>query len=101
MARSQWCFHIYVGRRWGGGAFLNGKALGSCSSFLDVDSTKGFTLRCLSLHSEAFGLGAFYEEMTQELNAQRAEFLARTPEAAGEPAEDTSGIIKMAVKFDR
>uniref|UniRef100_UPI0029537F3F tRNA-dihydrouridine(20) synthase [NAD(P)+]-like n=1 Tax=Panthera onca TaxID=9690 RepID=UPI0029537F3F len=50
---------------------------------------------------EAFGLGAFYEEMTQELNARRAEFLARTPEAAGEPAEDTSGIIKMAVKFDR
>uniref|UniRef100_A0A673UJU3 Dihydrouridine synthase 2 n=1 Tax=Suricata suricatta TaxID=37032 RepID=A0A673UJU3_SURSU len=50
---------------------------------------------------EAFGLGAFYEETTRELNARRAEFLARTPEAVEEPAEDTSGIIKMAVKFDR
>ncbi|XP_077611763.1 tRNA-dihydrouridine(20) synthase [NAD(P)+]-like isoform X2 [Crocuta crocuta] len=50
---------------------------------------------------EAFGLGAFYEETTRELNARRAEFLARTPEAAGEPAEDISGVIKMAVKFDR
>ncbi|XP_044932143.1 tRNA-dihydrouridine(20) synthase [NAD(P)+]-like isoform X3 [Mustela putorius furo] len=50
---------------------------------------------------EAFGLGAFYEEMTRELNARRAELLARTPEAAAEPAEDTSGVIKMAVKFDR
>uniref|UniRef100_A0A8C7ANV2 Dihydrouridine synthase 2 n=1 Tax=Neovison vison TaxID=452646 RepID=A0A8C7ANV2_NEOVI len=50
---------------------------------------------------EAFGLGAFYEEMTRELNARRAELLARTPEAVAEPAEDTSGVIKMAVKFDR
>uniref|UniRef100_UPI0024446BAF tRNA-dihydrouridine(20) synthase [NAD(P)+]-like isoform X2 n=1 Tax=Nyctereutes procyonoides TaxID=34880 RepID=UPI0024446BAF len=50
---------------------------------------------------EAFGLGAFYEETTLELNARRAELLARTPEAAREPVEDTSGVIKMAVKFDR
>ncbi|XP_072672026.1 tRNA-dihydrouridine(20) synthase [NAD(P)+]-like isoform X5 [Canis lupus baileyi] len=50
---------------------------------------------------EAFGLGAFYEETTRELNARRAELLARTPEAAREPVEDTSGVIKMAVKFDR
>ncbi|XP_064436779.1 tRNA-dihydrouridine(20) synthase [NAD(P)+]-like isoform X2 [Mirounga angustirostris] len=50
---------------------------------------------------EAFGLGAFYEEMTRELNTRRAELLARTPEAVGEPAEDPSGVIKMAVKFDR
>lgn len=53
------------------------------------------------LHSEAFGLGAFYKEMTQKLDARRAELLARTPEKPEESAEDTSGIIKMAVKFDR
>lgn len=91
------CICVCGGER----AFLNGKAMGSCSSFLDAGSTKGLTLLCLSLHSEAFGLGAFYEETTRELNARRAEFLARTPEAAGEPAEDISGVIKMAVKFDR
>uniref|UniRef100_A0A2K5LJY6 Dihydrouridine synthase 2 n=3 Tax=Cercopithecinae TaxID=9528 RepID=A0A2K5LJY6_CERAT len=50
---------------------------------------------------EAFGLGAFYEETTQELDAQRAKLSARTSEETGEPAEDTSGVIKMAVKFDR
>lgn len=64
-------------------------------------STKGLALLCLSLHSEAFGLGAFYEETARELDTRRAELLARTPEAVEEPAEDTSGIIKMAVKFDR
>lgn len=84
-----------------GWSFLSGETLGSCSSFLDAGPTKGFARLCLSFHSEAFGLGAFYEEMTRELNARRAELLARTPEAAAEPAEDTSGIIKMAVKFDR
>ncbi|XP_051057352.1 tRNA-dihydrouridine(20) synthase [NAD(P)+]-like isoform X2 [Phodopus roborovskii] len=50
---------------------------------------------------EAFGLGAFYEETIRELDARRADLLAKTPEAAEEPAEDTSGIIKMAIKFDR
>uniref|UniRef100_A0A8C9DMX5 Dihydrouridine synthase 2 n=1 Tax=Prolemur simus TaxID=1328070 RepID=A0A8C9DMX5_PROSS len=50
---------------------------------------------------EAFGLGAFYEETTQQLDARRAKLLARTPEEAGEPAEDASGVIKMAVRFDR
>ncbi|KAM7058207.1 tRNA-dihydrouridine(20) synthase [NAD(P)+]-like isoform 3-T3 [Molossus nigricans] len=50
---------------------------------------------------EAFGLGAFYEETTRELDSRRAELLARTPEEAGEPVEDTSSVIKMAVKFDR
>ncbi|KAF5919568.1 hypothetical protein HPG69_000167 [Diceros bicornis minor] len=50
---------------------------------------------------EAFGLGAFYEETTRELDARRAELLAKTPEEVEEPAEDTSGVIKMAVKFDR
>lgn len=87
----------------GGGqkAYLIGESLGSCSSFLDAGSTKGSFLLCLSFHSEAFGLGAFYEETTRELNARRAELLARTPEAAREPVEDTSGVIKMAVKFDR
>ncbi|XP_063103622.1 tRNA-dihydrouridine(20) synthase [NAD(P)+]-like isoform X4 [Cavia porcellus] len=50
---------------------------------------------------EAFGLGTFYEETTRELNARRTELLARTPEEVGEPAEDTSGVIKLAVKFDR
>ncbi|XP_059939602.1 tRNA-dihydrouridine(20) synthase [NAD(P)+]-like isoform X1 [Mesoplodon densirostris] len=50
---------------------------------------------------EAFGLGAFYEETTRELDARRAKLLARSPEEVEEPAEDTSGIIKMAVKFDR
>uniref|UniRef100_A0A2K6KE99 Dihydrouridine synthase 2 n=2 Tax=Rhinopithecus TaxID=542827 RepID=A0A2K6KE99_RHIBE len=50
---------------------------------------------------EAFGLGAFYEETTQELDAQRTKLSARTSEETGEPAEDTSGVIKMAVKFDR
>ncbi|XP_010960811.3 tRNA-dihydrouridine(20) synthase [NAD(P)+]-like isoform X1 [Camelus bactrianus] len=50
---------------------------------------------------EAFGLGAFYEETTRELDTRRAKLLARSPEEAEEPAEDTSGVIKMAVKFDR
>ncbi|KAM8776606.1 tRNA-dihydrouridine(20) synthase [NAD(P)+]-like isoform 2-T4 [Rhynchonycteris naso] len=50
---------------------------------------------------EAFGLGSFYEETTQELDSRRAELLAKTPKEAGELAEDTSGVIKMAVKFDR
>ncbi|KAB0347063.1 hypothetical protein FD754_011920, partial [Muntiacus muntjak] len=50
---------------------------------------------------EAFGLGAFYEETTRELDARRAKLLARSPEEAEGPAEDTSGIIKMAIKFDR
>uniref|UniRef100_A0A2R9ADB7 Dihydrouridine synthase 2 n=1 Tax=Pan paniscus TaxID=9597 RepID=A0A2R9ADB7_PANPA len=50
---------------------------------------------------EAFGLGAFYEETTQELDAQQARLSAKTSEETGEPAEDTSGVIKMAVKFDR
>ncbi|XP_057566769.1 tRNA-dihydrouridine(20) synthase [NAD(P)+]-like isoform X1 [Hippopotamus amphibius kiboko] len=50
---------------------------------------------------EAFGLGTFYEETTRELDSRRARLLARSPEEAEEPAEDTSGIIKMAVKFDR
>ncbi|KAM9607426.1 tRNA-dihydrouridine(20) synthase [NAD(P)+]-like isoform 1-T2 [Trichechus inunguis] len=50
---------------------------------------------------EAFGLGAFYEETTRELDARRAKLLARTPEEAREPVEDTSGVVKMAVKFDR
>lgn len=50
---------------------------------------------------EAFGLGAFYEETTRELDARRADLLAKTPEAVEKPAEDTSGIIKMAIKFDR
>eukprot|EP00069_Balaena_mysticetus_P006744 bmy_05342T0 len=50
---------------------------------------------------EAFGLGAFCEETTRELDARRAKLLARSPEEVEEPAEDTSGIIKMAVKFDR
>ncbi|KAB0382917.1 hypothetical protein FD755_004834 [Muntiacus reevesi] len=50
---------------------------------------------------EAFGLGAFYEETTRELDARRAKLLARSPEEAEGPAEDTSGIVKMAIKFDR
>ncbi|XP_057349056.1 tRNA-dihydrouridine(20) synthase [NAD(P)+]-like [Manis pentadactyla] len=50
---------------------------------------------------EAFGLGTFYEDTTRELDARQAELLARTPEEPGEPAEDTSGVIQMAVKFDR
>ncbi|XP_021026780.1 tRNA-dihydrouridine(20) synthase [NAD(P)+]-like [Mus caroli] len=50
---------------------------------------------------EAFGLGAFYEETIRELDARRADLLAKTPEAVEEPAEDTSGIIKMAIRFDR
>ncbi|KAF6077327.1 dihydrouridine synthase 2 [Phyllostomus discolor] len=50
---------------------------------------------------EAFGLGTFYEETTQELDSRRAELLAKTPEETREPAEDPSGVIKMAVKFDR
>lgn len=50
---------------------------------------------------EAFGLGAFYKETTRELEARRAQLLARSPEETEEPAEDTSGVIKMAVKFDR
>jgi tRNA-dihydrouridine synthase 2 len=58
-------------------------------------------LLCFFLHSEAFGLGVFYEETTRELDARRADLLARTPEEVGESAEDISGVIKMAVKFDR
>ncbi|XP_033613693.1 tRNA-dihydrouridine(20) synthase [NAD(P)+]-like isoform X3 [Fukomys damarensis] len=50
---------------------------------------------------EAFGLDTFYKEITQELDARRAELLTKTPEDVEEPAEDTSGVIKMAVKFDR
>ncbi|XP_051025033.1 tRNA-dihydrouridine(20) synthase [NAD(P)+]-like isoform X2 [Acomys russatus] len=50
---------------------------------------------------EAFGLGAFYEETIRELDARRADLLAKTPEAAENPAEDASGIIKMTVRFDR
>lgn len=50
---------------------------------------------------EAFGLGTFYEETIRELDARRADLLAKTPEALEEPAEDTSGIIKMAIRFDR
>ncbi|KAI5944812.1 tRNA-dihydrouridine(20) synthase [NAD(P)+]-like, partial [Manis javanica] len=50
---------------------------------------------------EAFGLGTFYEDTTRELDARQAELLARTPEEPGEPAEDTYGVIQMAVKFDR
>lgn len=84
-----------------GSAFLSGGALGSCSRSLDAGSTNGLAPLYMSLHSEAFGLGAFYEETTRELDARRAELLARTPEEAGEPAQDTSGVIKMAVKFDR
>ncbi|XP_071460622.1 tRNA-dihydrouridine(20) synthase [NAD(P)+]-like isoform X9 [Marmota flaviventris] len=49
---------------------------------------------------DAFGLGAFYEETTQKMDARRAELLAKTAEKVGEPVEDTSGVIKMAVKFD-
>lgn len=55
----------------------------------------------MSFHSEAFGLGAFYEETTQELDSRRAKLVAKTPEEARELAEDTSSVIKMAVKFDR
>lgn len=87
------CVGMWVGG-WGGGSFLSGEALGSCSSFLDAGSTKGLALLCLSFYSEAFGLGAFYEETTRELNARRAELVARTPETAGEPAEDTSGSLR-------
>lgn len=87
-----WCIWSGISQWWGPG---------SCSSFLDAGSTKGFAPLDLSLYSEAFGLGAFYEETTRELDSRRAEFLARTPEEAEEPAEDTSGVIKMAVKFDR
>uniref|UniRef100_A0ABZ3NNK1 Dihydrouridine synthase 2 n=1 Tax=Rattus norvegicus TaxID=10116 RepID=A0ABZ3NNK1_RAT len=50
---------------------------------------------------EAFGLGTFYEDTIRELDARRADLLAKTPEAVEEPAEDTSGIIKMAIRFDR
>lgn len=64
-------------------------------------STKVLVWLWCFLHSEAFGLGTFYEETTRELNARRTELLARTPEEVGEPAEDTSGVIKLAVKFDR
>lgn len=95
MARSWRCFGVY------GGAYFSSRALGFCSSSLDAGSTKGLAPLDLSSHSEAFGLGAFYEETTRELDSRRAELLARTPEEAGELAEDTSGIIKMAVKFDR
>lgn len=80
--------------------FLSGGALGSCST-LDAGSAKVFALVFFFFFSEAFGLGAFYEETTQELDAQRAKLSARTSEETGEPAEDTSGVIKMAVKFDR
>lgn len=88
-----WCVY--------GGSFLSGGALGSCSSSLIAGSTKGLVPLGLSFHSEAFGLGTFYEETTRELDSRRAELLARTPEEAREPAEDPSGVIKMAVKFDR
>lgn len=81
------------------GAFLIGGTLGSCSSW--APAIKGLALLCLSLPSEAFGLGAFYKETTRELEARRAQLLARSPEETEEPAEDTSGVIKMAVKFDR
>ena len=77
------------------------QALGFCSSFLSTGCTKGLALLFLSLQSEALGLGAFYEETTRDLDARRAKLLARSPEEAEEPAEDTSGIIKMAIKFDR
>lgn len=77
------------------------RALGFCSSFLRADCTKGLALLFSSLQSEAFGLGAFYEETTRELDARRAKVLARSPEEAEGPAEDTSGIVKMAIKFDR
>ncbi|XP_020740609.2 tRNA-dihydrouridine(20) synthase [NAD(P)+]-like isoform X1 [Odocoileus virginianus] len=70
-------------------------------SFLRAGCTKGLALLFSSLQSEAFGLGAFYEETTRELDARRAKLLARSPEEAEGPAEDTSGIIKMAIKFDR
>ncbi|XP_069860846.1 tRNA-dihydrouridine(20) synthase [NAD(P)+]-like isoform X2 [Dipodomys merriami] len=50
---------------------------------------------------EAFGLGAFYEETTRELDTRRADLLARTPEEVEESAEASTGIMKMAVKFDR
>lgn len=87
-----WCIWSGNSGRWGPG---------SCSSSLDAGSTKGFTPLDLSFCSEAFGLGAFYEETTRELDSRRAEVLARTPAEPEEPAEDTSGVIKMAVKFDR
>lgn len=64
-------------------------------------STKVSILLHLFLHSEAFGLGAFYEETIRKLDARRADLLAKTPEAVEEPTEDTSGIIKMAIRFDR
>lgn len=68
--------------------------LGCCSTRISI-------LFHLFFHSEAFGLGAFYEETIRELDARRADLLAKTPEAVEEPAEDTSGIIKMAIRFDR
>lgn len=95
MARSWMCFGAY------GVKILSGGASGSCSSSLDAGSTKGFTPLDLTFCSEAFGLGAFYEETTRELDFRRAQVLARTPAEPEEPAEDTSGVIKMAVKFDR
>lgn len=95
MARSQRCFGVCWWE-----AFFSGGALVSCSSSLHAGSTKGPALLCLSLHSEAFGLGTFYEDTTRELDARQAELLARTPEEPGEPAEDTSGVIHLAVKFD-
>lgn len=55
----------------------------------------------MSLHSETFGLGAFYEKTVREQDARRVELRAQTPEEAVEPAEDNLGVIKMAVKFDR
>ncbi|XP_012586240.1 PREDICTED: tRNA-dihydrouridine(20) synthase [NAD(P)+]-like isoform X2 [Condylura cristata] len=67
-----------------------------------LESPQGRLLHAAQSHREiceAFGLGAFYEETTQQLDARRAEFLAKTPK--GEPAEDSCGVIKMAVKFDR
>lgn len=64
-------------------------------------STKVSILLHPFLHSEAFGLGAFYEETIRKLDARRADLLAKTPEAVEEPTEDTSGIIKMAIRFDR
>lgn len=43
MARSWWYFGVYRG------AFLSSGALGSCSSSLDADFTKGLLCSCLSI----------------------------------------------------
>ncbi|XP_045149582.1 tRNA-dihydrouridine(20) synthase [NAD(P)+]-like isoform X2 [Echinops telfairi] len=50
---------------------------------------------------EAFGLGVLYEESSREQDSRRAELLAGIPEEARELGDDVSGVIKMAVKFDR